>query len=95
VGITDLSAHGIFESLEEVIGKFGLTFSNMVSFASDTCSVMKGVRSGVIAKLRQRQHKVIDIHCICHLVSLVVKAAVKTLPLKIDELLLRPDGFSN
>jgi len=58
----------------------------MISFTSDTCSVMKGVRNGVISKLREQQPKIIDIHCICHLVSLVVKAAVKTLPLKMDDL---------
>ena len=88
VGISDLTADGIFKTLEEIIEKHGLTFSNVVSFASDTCSVMKGVRNGVIAKLREKKPKIIDIHCICHLVSLVVKAAVKTLPLKIDELLI-------
>ena len=49
---------------------------------------MKGVRGGVIAKLRGVQPKVIDVHCICHLVSLVVKAAVKTIPIKVDELLV-------
>ena len=49
---------------------------------------MKGVKGGVVAKLRCEQPKVIDINCICHLVSLVVRAATKTLPLKIDELLI-------
>ena len=47
--------------------------------------MMKDVRGGVIAKLRQKQPKIIDIHCICHI---VVKLAVKTLPLKIDEFLV-------
>ena len=47
--------------------------------------MMKDVRGGVIAKLRQKQPKIIDIHCICHI---VVKLAVQTLPLKIDEFLV-------
>ena len=51
-------------------------------------NVMKGARNGVIAKLREKQPQVVDIHCICHLVNLVVKAAVKTLPFKVDELLV-------
>ena len=38
---------------------------------------MKGERGGVIAKLRSIQRKIIDVHCICHLVSLCVKSAVK------------------
>ena len=49
---------------------------------------MKGARGGVIAKLRTLQPKIIDIHCICHLMSLCVKAAVKALPLKVDEVLV-------
>ena len=57
-------------------------------FVSDTCNVMKGVRNEVIAKIRHEQPKVIDIHCICHLVNLCVKAAVKCLPLKVDEILV-------
>ena len=49
---------------------------------------MKDVRGGVIAKLRQKQPKIIDIDCIMSHDKFVVKAAVKTLPLKIDEFLV-------
>ena len=84
IGITDLSAEGIFSGLEEMLQKYHLLFSKLVSFTSDTCNVMKGARGGVIAKLREKQPKIIDIHCICHVVSLCVKAAVKVLPLKVD-----------
>jgi hypothetical protein len=49
---------------------------------------MKGVKKGVVAHLREKQPKVIDIHCACHLVSLTVKAAIKILPLKVDEVLV-------
>ena len=31
---------------------------------------------------------IIDVHCICHLVSLCVKSAVKVPPLKVDDLLV-------
>lgn len=47
---------------------------------------MKGAHNGVIAKLREQQPKVVNIHCNCHVLSLCVKAAVKVLPLKVDEL---------
>ena len=67
VAIADLSSSGIFDSIEEVLRKYGLEFSNMISFASDTCNVMKGARKGVIARLRQKQAKIIDIHCMCHI----------------------------
>ena len=71
-----------------ILCKYGIPFSNMLSFASDTCNIMKGVKKGVIAHLREKQAKVIDIHCACQVVNLVVKAAVETLPLKVDELLV-------
>ena len=88
VGITDLTADGIFTALEETLQKYQLPFSHVMSFTSDTCNVMKGARGGVIAKLRVEQPKIIDIYCVCHLVNLCVKAATKTLPLKVDDLLV-------
>ena len=42
----------------------------------------------MIVKLRAKQPNVIDAHYICHVVDLCVKAAVKALPLKVDELLV-------
>lgn len=49
---------------------------------------MKGTWGGVIAKLRTVQPKIIDVNCICHLVNLCVKSAVKSLPFKVDDLLI-------
>ena len=83
-----MTAVDILESIKDVMAKYGLKFSNLVAFASDTCNVMKGVRNGVAAKIKQEQSKVLDIHCICHVVSLCVKPAVKILPIKVDEMLV-------
>ena len=66
-----------------------------MSFTSDTCNIMKGARGGVIAKLCSIQPKIIDVHCICHLVSLCAKSAVKGLPLKVDDLLVDTYHFRN
>ena len=88
VGITDLTAQGIFTAISQTLQRHGLLFQRMVSFASDTCNVIKGERNGVIAKLRAEQPKVIDIHCTSHVLNLCVKSAVKVSPLKMDELLV-------
>ena len=88
VGITDLSAESIFTALKTALEAHQLPFSNLMSFTSDTCNVMKGKKNGVIAKLRTLQPRIIDIDCVCHLVSLCVKTATKQLPLKVDELLV-------
>ena len=53
-----------------------------VALTSDTCNVMKDVRNGVIAKLREEQPKVLDIQ-LHNLVNLCVKSAVKALPMKL------------
>ena len=47
VGITVMSAEVLLWLI-----LYSLQFSNLLSFASDTCNVMKGARGGVIAKLR-------------------------------------------
>ena len=88
VAIVHLTASGIFAGLESTLKKYEIPFSNMLSFTSDTCNVMKGARKGVIAHLRKEQPKVLDVRCTCHVVSLSVKAATKTLPIKLDELLV-------
>ena len=88
VGIADFSANGIFTAKQDTLLRHGLAFERMVSFASDTCNVMKGSRGGVIANIRQEQPKTIDIHCNCHVLNLAVKSAIKALPLKVDELLV-------
>ena len=63
VGIVDLTAEGIFTALKDTLQKYDIPSSNLLSFTSDTCSVMKGTRGGAITKLRTLQAKVIDIHC--------------------------------
>ena len=88
VGIQDLTAEGTFTALKDTLERYGVPFCNLLSFTSDTYNVMKGARGGVIVKLRTLQPKIIDIHCICHSMSLCVKAAVKALPLKVDEVLV-------
>ena len=49
---------------------------------------MKAIRKDVIAKIREHHPKVLDIHCICHDVSLCVKSAMKVLSLKIEAILV-------
>ena len=88
VGIVDFSANGIFTARQDTLLRYGLAFERMVSFASDTCNVMKGARGDLIAKIRQEQPKIFDIHCNCHVLNLAVKFAVKALTLKVDELLV-------
>ena len=88
IGITDCSAEGVYVGLKQTLERFQVPFSNLISFTSDTCNIMKGCRNGVIAKLRESQSSIIDVYCICHLLNLCVKSAMKTLPLKVDDLMV-------
>ena len=88
IAITDFTATGIFSSLESVLEKLKIPMANLLSFTSDTCNVMKVEQGGVIAKLRTIQPRIIHVHCICHLVSLCTKSAVKILLLKFDNFLV-------
>lgn len=42
VGITDLTAESIFTALKTALEAHQIPFSNLMSFTSDTCNVMKG-----------------------------------------------------
>lgn len=64
-----------------------IPWRNVFSFNSDNCSVMKGQRNGLIAKLRKKNPDIIDVGCVCHLANLAVGAALKTLPMSADDLL--------
>lgn len=59
----------------------------MFAFNSDNCSVMKGKRQGLIAKLREVSPRIIDVGCVCHLANLAVGMSLKSLPFRVDDLL--------
>jgi hypothetical protein len=48
---------------------------------------MKGVSSGVIAKIKEVQPNIIDVGCICHLSNLAVGASLKNSLFDVDRFL--------
>ena len=54
----------------------------------DTASVMVGVRNSVLSRLRSKQPKLFSLGCLCHLAALCASAALKKLPVSIDNLLI-------
>ena len=65
-----------------------IPWQNVVSFMSDNCSVMKGSRNSVITRIREKNPHIFDMGCVCHLANLCTVAAVKTLPLPVEDLLV-------
>ena len=45
----------------DTLERYHLLLTNVMSFTSDTCNVMKGARGGVIAKLRSVRPKIVDL----------------------------------
>ena len=50
------------------------------------CNVMLGATDCVLSRLKEKNNKVFSIGCICHLVNLCVKAAVKNISVSVDDL---------
>ena len=82
------TAHNLFEALKTSLTSKGLDFSKVVAFMSDTTNVMKGARAGVQMLIKNEYPTLYDVGCICHLADLTVKAAMKTLPIDIDQLFI-------
>ena len=58
----------------------GLQYQHLICFKSDTCNPMKGQRNGVVRHLRDHQPDVLE--------NLALKAAMKSLPINVDSLLV-------
>ena len=84
----DGTAAAIFAKIDECLVSRGLQYQHLICFNSDTCNTMKGQRNGVVRHLRDQQPDVLDLGCICHLENLALKAAMKSLPIKVDSLLV-------
>lgn len=82
------TAAALFEALGKELESRGIPWSNLVGYASDTASVMVGAHNSVLSRIRIKQPKVFSLGCLCHLASLCAVAALKKLPVSIDELLV-------
>ena len=86
--VTDGSASAIFATINDCLVRRGLKYEHLICFNSDTCNTMKGKRNGVVRHLQDQQPDMFDLGCICHLENLALKAAMKSLPINIDSLLV-------
>lgn len=68
--------------------KENIPWKNVIAFESDNCSVMEERHKGFIKLKRDKNAKVVDLGCICHLCNLCVKKASKGLPMSVDDLLV-------
>ena len=65
-----------------------IPWENVVGYASDTANVMVGTRTSVLSRIRDKQPQVFSLGCLYHLANLCSAAALKSLPVSIDNLLI-------
>ena len=73
-----------------------IPWANVKGYGADNCNVMLGKRNSVLSRVREKTDgRVFDLGCVCHIVNLCVGAAVKSLTLPIDDLLIDIFYFFN
>ena len=82
------TAEKIFGHVEDTVNSHQIPWANLLAYNSDNCSVMKGSRNSVLSRLLEKQPKMVNMGCICHLTNLVTAAGVKKIPYPIDDLLV-------
>lgn len=55
------TAANILESIENVLGEYGISWMQIVSVLMDNCSTMRGVKGGVEALIREKNPSLLDI----------------------------------
>ena len=82
------TAEALFEALSNEVDSRGIPWSNMIGYGSDSASVMVSAHNSVLSRIRTKQPNLFSLGCLCHLSALCAAAALKTLPVSIDELLI-------
>ena len=82
------TAQSLFAAIEQEFISREIPWSNMIRYASYTASVMVGKRNSVLSRLLDKQPKLFSLGCLCHLGALCAAAALKKLPVSLDDLLV-------
>lgn len=82
------TAEKLFDAINTVMEENAIPWENVVGYASDTANVMVGECNSMLSRVREKQPKVFSLGCLCHLANLCSAAAMKTLPVSIDNLLI-------
>jgi len=82
------TAETLFKAVADTMEKRNIPWTNVIGFASDSANVMVGRRNSVLSRVMQQQSDVFSMGCMCHLAALCAAAALKKLPVSIDDLLI-------
>ena len=82
------TGQSLFTAIEQEFDSCKIPWDNMIGFASDTASVMVGKHNSVLSRLLGKQPKLFSLGCLCHLGALCAAAAIKKLPVSLDDLFI-------
>ena len=64
------NSEAIIELVKKDLATYNLHISRLMGLSTNGASVMVGMNNGVAAKLRQRNSKLLNMHCVCHQLAL-------------------------
>ena len=82
------TAEALFDAMAQELHSRNIPWSNVVGFMSDTANVMVGAHNSVLSRVKEQQPHVFSLGCLCHLAALCATAAIKKLPVSVDDLLI-------
>lgn len=89
------SAENISNLIMDSFRNEKIPFDNIVSFCSDTCSLMMGVFTGVAARLKSEIKHLLVLHCNAHIQHLSAKNSMKKIPIDIEGFLTEISHYIN
>lgn len=78
----------LFNAIDAELRTHDIPWGNVVGFCSDSASVMVGKRNSVLSRVKEVSPNVFSLGCVCHLANLCAAAALKSLPISVDDLLI-------
>ncbi|XP_071169572.1 zinc finger protein 862-like [Mytilus edulis] len=80
VELPDGKAETIMNALDKFLNELQLPTEDLIGLGSDGASVMVGRKSGVAARLKQRNPELVNVHCIAHRLALAAAQATDNIP---------------
>ncbi|XP_060556756.1 uncharacterized protein LOC132717332 [Ruditapes philippinarum] len=81
------TGENLFTCLQEVFTERSIPWQNMIGYSSDNAPVMIGANNSVLSRVREQQPNVVNIGCVCHIMSTCTQYAVKKLAMPVEEVL--------
>lgn len=69
------NATAMFQTITSNLQACTLSTKKLIGLATDGASVMVGRKNGLAAKLKDVNHRLVSVHCICHNLALACKDA--------------------